>query len=126
MKKIEEYEKRFEELKGRIDILEASEAVLKTANTNLQNELNSLDQYGQRANILIRNIEIDENDNRDADQKKIEAKVNNLISKELRLPGCVGEIDKLHRVGPKKDYNNKKYQNIVVRFASHRARYQVY
>ena len=125
-KKIQEYETKFKALENRIESLEATEAVLKTVTSNLRNELDSLDQYGRRSNILIRNVEIDETDDREVDQKKIESTVTDIIQNELKLPACVGQIDKLHRVGQKKEHHNKKYQNIVVRFTSHRARYQVY
>ena len=125
-KKLEEYEKKFRALEVRVEKLEASESVLKAVTSNLRNELDSLDQYGRRSNILIRNIEIDETDSKDDDQEKIEIHVKDIIQKELKLPACAGEIDKLHRVGQKKEYQNKKFQNIVVRFKSHRSRYQVY
>lgn len=124
--KIRQYEAKFQALESRIETLEASEAVLKTVTANLRNELDSLDQYGRRSNILIRNVEINDRDNKETDQQKIETIVNDIISKDLKLPACVGSIDKLHRVGPKKEHQNKKFQNIVVRFTSHRARYQVY
>ena len=124
--KIRQYEAKFQALESRIETLEASEAVLNTVTADLRNELDSLDQYGRRSNILIRNVEINDRDNKETDQQKIETIVNDIISKDLKLPACVGSIDKLHRVGPKKEHQNKKFQNIVVRFTSHRARYQVY
>ena len=73
---------------------------------------------------MIRNIEINEHDSREEDQSKITTTVKNIISKELKLP--VESIDKLHRVGKKKVFESKKYQNIVVRFKSHHARYEAY
>ena len=118
--KIRQYEAKFQALESRIETLEASEAVLNTVTADLRNELDSLDQYGRRSNILIRNVEINDRDNKETDQQKIETIVNDIISKDLKLPACVGSIDKLHRVGPKKEHQNKKFQNIVVRFTSHR------
>ena len=59
---IRHYKKKFEVLESHIKTLEASEAVLKTVTENLKNELDSLDQYGRRSNILIRNVEINERD----------------------------------------------------------------
>ena len=124
--KVQEYAKRFQLLEARIEKFEASEAVLKTVTNNLRDELDSLDQFGRRSNLLIRNVEINDTDSKDADQKKIETVVNDLISKKLKLPACAAQVDKLHRVGKKKERDNKKFQNIVVRFTSHRARYEVY
>jgi hypothetical protein len=121
---VEAYKKRFVELESRIEKLESSEAVMKNTTEKLRNELDRLDQYGRRSNLLIRNVEINDHDSSEEDQAKITSVVKNIISKELKLP--VDSIDKLHRVGKKKDYQSKKYQNIVVRFKSHHARYDVY
>ena len=78
--KIREYETKFQNLEARIETLEASEAVLKTVTANLRNELDSLDQYGRRSNILIRNVEINDGDNKETDQQNIESMVNDMIS----------------------------------------------
>ena len=53
--------------------------------------------------------------------------MNNIISKDLKCAAEAKDIDKTHRVGRVRNLNNgKKVQNIVVRFRSHRSRYNVY
>ena len=53
-------------------------------------------------------------------------KVHEILSKDLNLPNVVNQIDKLHRIGKTREKNGKKTQDIIIRFTSHRARYQLY
>ena len=53
-------------------------------------------------------------------------KVHDIIAKDLNLPNVVNQIDKLHRIGKTRERNGKKTQDIIIRFKSHRARYEVY
>ena len=58
-----------------------------------------------------------------ADDKKL---IHELIRKDLKLPNAVAEIDKLHRLGSKCTNRGKTTQDIVVKFKTHSARYDVY
>ena len=49
-----------------------------------------------------------------------------MVEKQLKLPNAANDIDKLHRIGKKKQYEGKTYQNVIVRFRSHRSRYAAY
>ena len=48
-----------------------------------------------------------------------------MIKNELNLPVLLPEVDKAHRVGKVK-MNGKKSQDIIIRFKSHSARYEVF
>ena len=57
-------------LENRVNVLEDKNAVLETVNSKLQKELDRLDQYGRRSNIIIRNIEVPEAETQEDIEKK--------------------------------------------------------
>ena len=116
-------------LEDRVSTLEDQNGVLKIVSSNLEKEVerlrdrvDELDQYGRRSNIILRNIEVPENE----EPAAIERKVKEIVEKELKLPHASNDIDKLHRIGKKKEYEGKTYQHVIVRFRSHRSRYAAY
>ena len=81
-----------------------------------------MDQYGRRYNVVIRNIELPKNET----NEQVEEKVTKLVEKSLKSPALVRDIDKMHRIGRIKKEKGKNFQNIVVRFRTHRSRYDLY
>ena len=110
-------------LENRVGILEDKNAVLEKVTSNLEKELDRLDQYGRRSNVILRNLELPAGKE---DETVIEKTVKEIVANQLNLPEAADEIDKVHRVGKKKDHQGKKFQNVIVRFKSHRSRYSVY
>ena len=110
-------------LENRLVILENKNAVLETVTSNLEKELDRLDQYGRRSNVILRNLEFPAGKE---DATVIEQTVKEIVTNQLNLPEAADEIDKVHRVGKKKDHQGKTCQNVIVRFKSHRSRYSVY
>ena len=111
-----------EVLEGRVAILEDKIAVSCNTSLKLRQEVDRLDQYQRRSNILLKNVELGPT-NSQKDDKKL---VQNLLQKELKVPKALVEVDKLHRMGRTRTNAGKKTQDIIVRFKSHAARYDVY
>ena len=108
-------ETKVEELEGRISISER-------VSQQLSLEVDRLDQYHRRPNLIIRGMWLPENEN----NGDVEKKVQNVIKDELKLPEMVNSIDKLHRTGKVKEKNGKRMQDVIIRFKTHHARYTVY
>ena len=51
---------------------------------------------------------------------------NQTKNQTLKCPNLLKDVDKLHRIGRKRTEGRKTFQNIVVRFKSHSARYALY
>lgn len=120
MKVVEEknssHEKRIEELESEI-------IITKKVNEELVKELDRVDTYSRRSNIIMKKIYVNDNEN----QVALEKKVKKIIAEDMEAPEAVNDIDKLHRIGKVKTLpNGKKQQNVIVRFKSHSARYRVY
>ena len=104
-------------------LVESENNIIKKVNNELVREIDRVDHYSRRSNIIMKNVFLKENET----QEQLEHKVKTIITKDLDVPEAVEEIDKLHRVGKvKTSSNGKKQQNIIVRFKSHSARYRVY
>lgn len=114
--------KRVDELTKRVVELESFQQVSSKVTETLKKEVDRLDQYGRRHSVVIRNIEKPPNET----QEQVEAKVNALITTTLKSPHLTKDVDKLHRIGRPKKQGRKTFQNIVVRFRSHRSRYALY
>ena len=124
IKKNETFERRIEELES---FRKASSQVtdcLKEDNDRLREQLDSVDQYGRRANIIIKHVPCSDTE-RD-NPGELHEKVSQFLTNDLKLPHAPKDIDKLHRTGKPKIYNGTKQQNIIVRFKTHAARYSVY
>ena len=122
-------QEKIKNLEERVGTLEDQNGVLKVVSANLEKEverlrgrINELDQYGRRSNIIVRNIEVPENEA----PATIEKKIKDIVNNQLKLPHAANDIDKLHRIGKKKEHEGKTFQNVIVRFRSHRSRYAVY
>ena len=120
--KINNLEKKVVTLEGKVEELESYKKVSEHVNMVLSQELDALNQYSRRSNIVMRNIWLPENETND----QLTEKVSTLIKDELNLPSAVKDIDKLHRIGPVKEKNGKKHQNVIIRFRSHKTRYNVF
>ena len=122
-KRLTQSEEKNELLERRITLVESENSIIKKVNNELVKEIDRVDQYSRRSNVIMKNVFLKENET----QEQLEQKVKTLITRELDVPEAVEEIDKLHRVGKVKTLENgKKQQNIIVRFKSHSARYKVY
>ena len=88
----------------------------------LTTELDRLDQYHRRSNVIIKNVFLPENENDDG----VKSIVTKILKNDMAKPELLSSVDKQHRIGAIKEVNGKKLQNIIVRFKSHSARYAVY
>lgn len=120
--RMEEMEKKIKFLENKVDVLESRLLISEGVSEKLVLEVDRLDQYHRRPNIIIRNMFKPENES----NNDVERKVKEVITKELGLPEMTNNIDKLHRVGREKMTNGKKSQNVIVRFKTHHARYAVW
>ena len=111
-------------LKARVTVLEDQVGVATNISNVLKTEVERLDQYQRRYNVILKNVALPKKQTQEGDEKF----VKNLFTKELNLPDVYDEVDKLHRLGRPRsgDGDNKKTQDIIVRFKSHSARYKVY
>ena len=95
--------------------------VNKEVTTKLSQELDRLDQYHRRSNIVLKNVKLPENE-KDEDVKALVLKS---LKDELNMDeNVIADIDKFHRTGYIKKNGDKKTQNIIVRFKSHSSRYE--
>ena len=109
-------------LKEKVILLESRVAVNENVSEKLRQEVDRLDQYHRRPNVMIRNVVLPQNQA----QHDVEGIIKNVLEKELKLPDAVKDIDKLHRVGRVRKSGGKTTQDIIVRFKTHRTRYTVY
>ena len=108
--RLEDVEKRNLELEDRVTTLESINTVSSRVTEELKNEIDRLDQYGRRSNIIIKHVPLKENE----PPSEVVKIVGNFLSKELRLPNAMKDVDTLHRVGKPKSHNGSKQQNIKV------------
>ena len=120
--KIIKVEKKNVSLEGRIEQLESVNAVMSKVNDELTRELDRLDQYSRRSNVIVKNVFLPEEET----QEQLEHKIHKIIKKDLKMESAVNDIDKLHRTGKVKSSNGKKLQNVIIRFKTHASRYAVF
>ena len=109
-------------LKARVLVLEDQVAIATNTSEKLRVEVDRLDQYHRRSNIVLKNVAVPKKQSQDEDEKFVER----LFTKELKLNDAYADVDKLHRLGPIRNNNGKKTQDIIVRFRSHAMRYKVF
>ena len=119
--RITKLEEANEELESKVDVLEGRLKISENVSEKLCIELDRLDQYHRRSNIIIKDVFLPEKETSE-DVTKV---VHKIISKDMGLPNLVPSIDKLHRQGKILEKNGKKNQNIIVRLKSHFARYSI-
>ena len=120
--RLRELEVKNEKLEEKVAILESRVSVAETVSSKLVLELDRLDQYHRRPNIIMRKVFLPENETLNA----LTSTVTKVIGEEINLPNAVDDIDKFHRVGRVKTVGGKKHQDIIIRFKTHRSRYAVY
>ena len=113
--KMKVLEEKNNKLEAKVLILESRIVISEGVSTKLSIELDRLDQYHRRSNIMIKNAPLPENESHNA----ITTTVNNIIVKDLSLPNVVSDIDKFHRVGKIRTRDGKKHQDIIIRFKTH-------
>ena len=109
-------------LETKVAKLEDRVAVAENVSSKLAFEVDRLDQYHRRCNIVIKDTFLPEEESVDA----VKNMVSKLINQELKLPEMSKDIDKAHRIGKVQTRNGKKEQDIIVRFKTHSSRYSVY
>ena len=109
-------------LEARVIQLEEKQAVTSHVNDLLNKEVDRLNQYTRRSNIVFRNVFVPENET----IEKVEENVRNMIGKMGLPEDVVKDLDKAHRLGAVKQINGKKHQDVIARFKSHSARYKVF
>ena len=77
--------------------------VSEIVSSKLEKEIDRLNQYHRRSNIVVRNVFLPEKEiNKDLDNEII-----TMISKDLNLLNVFPDIDKLHHIGKIKERNGK-------------------
>ena len=109
-------------LNARVSVLEDQVAIARNTSEKLRVEVDRLDQYHRRHNIMLKNVVVPKKPSQDGDEKFVQ----NLFTKELKLNDAYADVDKLHRLGPVRNKDGKKTQDIIVRFRSHAVRYEVF
>ncbi len=109
-------------LAKRVDELESYQITSMNVNEKLRNHIDSLDQYGRRANLVIKHVPVPDDEN----IKDLEGTMRDFLQKELGIENVSKEIDKIHRIGKPKSFSGVKQQNVIIRFRSHAARYKAY
>ena len=109
-------------LEKKVEHLESRVVISERVSEQLTTELDRLDQYHRRSNIIIKNVFLPENES-DDDVKKV---VTKIVKNDIVKPELLSSVDKHHRIGKIKEVNGKKMQNIIACFKSHSARYSVY
>ena len=109
-------------LEAKVLILEDRVAVSENVSSKLSSELDRLDQYHRRSNIIIKDAFLPEKET----IEEVKNTVVEIISQDLKLPEMAKSIDKLHRIGKVLTKNGKKQQDIIVRFKTHHSRYSIY
>ena len=120
--KIAKLEENNIKLENRLKEVEEKQAITSHVNDQLNEEIDRLNQYTRRSNLIIRNVLLPEEES----SKDVKSKVEAMVSKEMKMPDIISEIDKAHRIGKVVNKDGKKLQNIIVRFKSHSARYVIF
>ena len=102
--RISKLEAANEILEGKVEGLESRAKISENVSEKLSVELDRLDQYHRRSNIIIKDVFLPENESIE-DVKKT---VHKVIAKDLGLPSLLPSIDKLHRQGKIVEKNGKK------------------
>ena len=100
-------------------VLEDQYAISRNTSAKLKAEVDRLDQYQRRSNIFIINVEVSEPLNQ-GDDKKLGHE--ELIRKDLKLPNAVANST----AWEERANGGKTTQDIIVKFKTHSARYDVY
>ena len=131
-----EMKRKIESMEARIKNLEATNSSLETKVAELDSrlivservserlslELDRLDQYHRRPNVVVKGMFLPERES----NEDVEKNIHKILKDDLKLPEAIQNIDKLHRVGKVKEKNGKKIQDVIIRFKTHRTRYAVY
>ena len=121
--KVDVLENTKRKLIDRVEVLETKMSVSENVTSRLTAELDRLDQYNRRSNLIIKNVNLPD-DPKSETNEDIKVIVQRVIKDELQLPDTIlDDVDKFHRNGHIKKTNNKQKQNIIVRFKSHSSRY---
>ena len=109
---------KYKQLEYRVTKLEASNMILSKVNTELSQEVDRLDQYHRRSNVIVKNLLLPMNDEPLASLNK---KVTHIFNNDLGVnETIINDVDKIHRLGKiKKNKNGKQTQDVIVRFKSH-------
>ena len=117
-------EARNKQLEYRVTKLESSNIVLSKVNSELSREVDRLDQYHRRSNVIIKNMVLPKDDE---PSKSLNKKVLHILNKDLEVNETViNDVDKMHRVGKvKHNKNGRQTQDVIIRFKTHSSRYAV-
>ena len=120
-----------EKLTLRLAICESKSAVQERVNDELLQEIDRLEQYGRRNQLIIKGIPLPPKQHENNNDLK--DKVEDIITNDLQLPKeIMADFDKTHRIGPVFTKTNAvsgkslKHQDVIVRMKSHATRYEIY
>ena len=109
---------------NQFDVLNAAAEVSKNVSAKLEKEVKSLNyelddqqQYSRRTCLLIHGVQ-------EEDKENVEAKVLDVVNKDVQANLEVKDVSRTHRLGKKR--NDGKPRPIIVRFLSYRQRKQVF
>ena len=106
-----------EQLHSTTEVSKQVSTQLEASVKSLTNELDDLQQYSRRTCLLIHGVAEEEAEN-------VEAKVFDVINKEVKADLEIKDVSRTHRLGKKRTDN--KPRPIIVRFLSYRQRKQVF
>ena len=109
--KTDEQHQNISQLEEKVNRLEENLTIYKNNNELLSRKIDDAEQYGRLLCLRIDGIELDENETR---ARCIE-KVVKTLREDLNIEVTPGELDKAHRIGPKKavDHGVEKQQMII-------------
>ena len=108
--KVKALEEKNGEFEKKVELLESRIAISENVSERLSLELDRLDQYHRRPNVILKHALLPERETDSA----IKGTVVNILEKELSLPGVAEDIDKLHRVGKIKTWWTGKNNKILL------------
>ena len=106
-----------EQLHSTTEVSKRVSSQLEASVKSLTDDLDDLQQYSRRTCLLIHGVAEEESEN-------VEAKVFDVIKKEVKADLETKDVSRTHRLGKKRTDN--KPRPIIVRFLSYRQRKQVF
>ena len=108
VRSIQILEKKVSELEGQLLINKWLDFVRERVTDELKSQLVDLQQYSRRYSVVIAGVHTGMDEKKNVEE----------ILKEVASTTTMGDVDKLHRIGPPKQGK----QDIIVRFKSHTAK----
>ena len=121
--KTDEQQQKISQLEEKVNRLEENLTIYKNDNELLSRKIDDAEQYGRRMCLRIDGIDLDENE---TPARCIE-KVVKTLREDLNIKVTPGELDRAHRIGPKKAvYHGVEKQQMIIKVFKWETRNRVY